>query len=88
MVARRTFTVPVNLPSKANNGFIHSPGRIQDMDDPTKNQEVNEYNAHCEVTTNTNPQWSMLAQQTAAIANTDFASQTKALSGGLTRAQK
>jgi len=88
MVARRTFTVPVNMPSKENNGLIHQVGRVQDMDDPTKNQYINEYNAQCEVTTNTNPQWSMLAQQTAAIANTDFANQTKALSGGLTRAQK
>ena len=89
MVARRTFTMPVTMPSKETNDSIERTiGRIQDMDDPTKSQYVNEYNAHCEVTTNTNPQWTMLAQQTAAIANTDFANQTKALNSGLTRAQK
>lgn len=89
MVARRTFTMPVTLPSKERNDSIERTiGRIQDMADPIKSQHVNEYNAHCEVTTNTNPQWTMLAQQTAAIANTDFANQTKALSSGLTRAQK
>jgi len=89
MVARRTFTMPVNMPSKETNNILkQAVGKIQDMEDPIKNQCVNEYNAHCEVTTNTNPQWSMLAQQTAAIANTDFANQTKALNSGLTRAQK
>lgn len=89
MVARRTFTMPVNMPSKETNNILkQAVGKIQDMEDPIKNQYVNEYNAHCEVTTNTNPQWSMLAQQTAAIANTDFANQTKALNSGLTRAQK
>ena len=89
MVARRTFTMPVTMPSKERNDSIERTiGRIQDMDDPNNSQYVNEYNAHCKVTTNTNPQWTMLAQQTAAIANTDFANQTKALSSGLTRAQK
>jgi hypothetical protein len=89
MFARRTFTMPVNMPSKETNDTIERTiGRIQDMADPSNAQYVNEYNAHCEVTTNTNPQWTMLAQQTAAIANTDFANQTKALSSGLTRAQK
>ena len=92
MVAKRTFTMPVNMPSNpATNGlFNDNVGRIADMEDPVKksSQYVNEYDAHCEVTTKTNPQWAMLAQQTAAIANTDFANQTKALSSGLTRCQK
>ena len=93
MVAKRTFTMPVNMPSNpATNGlFNENVGRIEDMEDPVKKSSqsmINEYDAHCEVTTKTNPQWAMLAQQTAAIANTDFANQTKALSSGLTRGQK
>ena len=95
-VTRRNFTMPVSMPSTENvsNGIQRGEqrpiGRIQDMDDPSTGsaQYENEYNAHCEVTTNTSQQWSMLAQQTAAIANTDFANQTKALSSGLTRPQK
>ena len=80
--------MPVNMPPKENNFSVNEErriGRIQDMDDPIN---VNEYNAHCQVTTNTSSQWSMLAQQAAAIASTDFANQTKALNSGLTRAQK
>ena len=83
--------MPVNLPPKENNVFVNEErriGRIQDMEDPSKAQLINEYNAHCQVTTNTSSQWSMLAQQTAAIASADFANQTKALNSGLTRAQK
>ena len=92
MVAKRTFTMPVSMPSNpATNGlFNDNVGRIEDMEDPVKksSQYVNEYDAHCEVTTKTNPHWAMLAQQTAAIANSHFANHTKALSSGLTRSQK
>ena len=81
--------MPVNMiPRETNSREEKQIGRIRDMDDPTKVQPVNEYNAECQVTTNTNSQWQMLAQQTAAIASTDFANQTKALQSGLTRAQK
>ena len=94
-VTRRNFTMPVTMPStqSVSNDYAQQQrpiGRIQDMDDRSHEsaQYENEYNAHCEVTTNTNQQWSMLAQQTAAIANTDFANQTQALSSGLSRPQK
>ena len=94
-VARRNFTMPVSMPitQTFSNDYAQQQrpiGRIEDMGDRSHEsvQYENEYNAHCEVTTNTNPQWAMLAQQTAAIANTDFANQTKALSAGLTRPQK
>ena len=89
MVKKRSITMPVNMiPRETNSREEKQIGRIRDMDDPSKAQPVNEYNAECQVTTNTNSQWQMLAQQTAAIASTDFANQTKALQSGLTRAQK
>ena len=92
VIKKRSITMPVNMtPRPANNAMsndVRKVGRIRDMDDPLTAQEFNEYNAECQVTTNTNSQWSMLAQQTAAIANADFASQTQALSSGLSRAAK
>lgn len=91
VIKKRSITMPVNMTPRPNNAIsndVRKVGRIRDMDDPLTAQEFNEYNANCQVTTNTNSQWSMLAQQTAAIANADFASQTQALNSGLSRATK
>ena len=97
MVARRSITMPVNIQQPNNYRNMSEErkiGKIKDMIDPltataSQGQEVNGYNAHCQVTTNTNPQWSQLAQQTAAVAEAnDFGAQTKALNDGLTRVSK